>query len=253
MVKRILSIVLWAATGAALVALFIAAREHYLTSPVRAIILQPQNRSGFVVTRQLHDTIAQICRRRNIGTLDMIAIQEVLDANPWIENNASKVDLDGTLQVNYKEYEPRFRVFGKDGHSAYVTEDGDVVPSSRVFTPYVLIASGNFDLRSKATTYHLDTIAEDANLISALHWYKAIHDNAFIANCVGQLYCNGQNQFELTAKGVGARIIVGDTCDASDKLRRLEAFIKQRNGHPETCTFTSINLNYKNQIVCTKR
>ena len=254
MVKKILSIVLWAVTAAALVVLFVFARENYLTTPLKSIQLVPATDTGFVRKTVLHDDIERICGKSNVGTVNMIAIQKLMESNSWIENSASYVDLDGTLNISFKEYEPWFRVFGKGGHSVYVTRDGAVVPSSRNYTPYVLVASGNFELRSDSASYHLtDTLGSDMNLLNALHWCEAIEGNDFVRQCVGQLYCNKRNQFELTVKGFDGRVIVGDTCDASDKLRRLESFMKQRIDSPETKTLKSINLNYKNQIVCTKR
>ena len=254
MVKKILSIVLWVVTGAALIVLFIFARENYLDTPVKAINLIPSCDSGFVRRDELHDEIGHMCDNKSIGTVNMMAIQSHLNNNPWIESNTSHIDLDGTLNVNFKEYEPSFRVFGKDGRSVYVTHEGIVVPSSSSYIPYVLIVSGNFDLKNDSTAYQLnDTLAEDLNLINALHWHKAIQGNAFINNCVGQLYCNKKNQFELTVKGIEAKVVVGDTCDAADKLKRLESFMKQKADSPIIQDFININLNYKNQIVCTKR
>ena len=70
---------------------------------------------------------------------------------------------------------------------------------------------------------------------------------------MGQLYCNNRNEFELTVKDIDARVIVGDTCLCADKLRRLEIFMKQSPNGPTTQNMKSINLNYKNQIVCIKR
>lgn len=254
MVKKILSIVLWVVTAAALVVLFVFARENYLNAPVKAVNLIPKSDSGFVRRSELRDEIVGICDRHSIGTVNMVAIQRHLDDNPWIESNASFIDLDGTLNVSFKEYEPSFRVYSKDGHSVYVTDNGVVVPASSNYTPYVLIANGNFSIASDSTTYQLcDTLARDRNIINALYWHKAIEDNPFMKNCVGQLYCNSHNEFELTVRGLEARVIVGDTCLAADKLRRLEIFMKQRLGKPETHILNTINLNYKNQIVCTKR
>ena len=254
MVKKILSIVLWVATAAGLVVLFIFAREDYLNQPLKSIKLVTETDTGFVRKGELREELRQICGKSNIGTVNMIAIQNHLNNNPWIESNASYVDLDGTLNVSFKEYEPQFRVFGKNGHSVYVTGEGTVIPSSPLYTPYVLIASGNFNLKSDSASYHLnDTLDDDRNMLNALHWFKAIEGNSFIKNCVGQLYCNSRNQFELTVRGLEARVIVGDTCSAADKLKRLEIFMKQRIDSPETKTLKSINLNYKNQIVCTKR
>ena len=254
MVKKILSILLWVVTGAALIALFVFAREDYLHTPLKSIQLLPSADTGFVRKTALHDEIERLCGKKNIGTVDMIAIQKVMDENSWIESSASYVDLDGTLNVSFQEYEPWFRVFGKNGRSVYVTRNGVVVPPCPIYTPYVLVASGNFDLRSDSVTYQLvDSLESDVNMLNALHWCDAIEGNDFVSQCVGQLYCNQKNLFELTVKGFDGRVIVGDTCDAADKLKRLEVFMKQRIDSPETKNMKSINLSYKNQIVCTKR
>ena len=254
MVKKILSILLWVVTAAALIALFVFARKDYLTTPLKSIQLIPSADTGFVRKTALHDELVRICGKSKIGTVDMMAVQKVMDDNSWIESGASYVDLNGTLNVSFKEYEPWFRVFGKDGNSVYVTRNGVVVPTCPIYTPYVLVASGNFDLQNDSVAYQLnDTVESDVNLLNALYWCDAIEGNDFVSQCVGQLYCNKRNQFELTVKGYDGRVIVGDTCDAADKLKRLEVFMKQRIDSPETQTLKSINLSYKNQIVCTKR
>ena len=245
---------MWVVTAAALVVLFIFARENYLDTPVNSVNLMPASDSGFVRKSVLHHEIEESYGHAKIGTVNMIKIQKHLDDNPWIESNAAYIDLDGNLNVSYKEYEPQFRVFGNNGHSVYVTREGVVIPSNSNYIPYVLVASGNFAVNNDSTTYALcDTLDRDRNLLNALHWTKAIEGNPFIANCVGQLYCNHRNEFELTVKGLDARVIVGDTCLAADKLNRLEIFMKQRICKPETHILKTINLNYKNQIVCTKR
>ena len=158
MVKKILRIVLWVVTGATLVVLFVFAREDYLNQPLKAVQIVTKADTGFVRKGMLRDEIWQLCGRSNIGTVNMVAIQERLNNNPWIEHNASYVDLDGTLHVNFEEYEPKFRVFAKSGRSVYVTDNGVVIPSNRIYTPYVLIASGNFELRSDSSSYQLDTL-----------------------------------------------------------------------------------------------
>ena len=254
MVKKILSILLWVVTAAGIVLLFVFAREDYLHTSLKSIQLLPSTDTGFVRKTALHDEIERLCNKRNVGTVDMMAIQKVMDDNSWIESSASYVDLDGTLNVSFKEYEPWFRVYGKNGRSVYVTRNGVVIPPSRIYTPYVLVASGNFELRGDSVAYRLnDSLDSDKNLLNALHWCDAIEDNAFVSHCVGQLYCNKKDLFEITVKGFDGRVIVGDTCDAADKLNRLEVFMKQRIDSPETKNLKSINLNYKNQIVCTKR
>lgn len=254
MVKKILSILLWVATAAALVVLFVFARENYLDKPVKGVNLLPTTDSGFVRKSVLQKDIQATYGTSKVGTIDMRKIQKLLDNIPWIESNTAYVDLDGNLNVSYKEYEPRFRYFDNKGRSMYVTNEGIVIPSCSNYTPYVLVASGNFEIKSDSTSYALsDTLEPDRAILNALYWIKAIEDNPFIANCVGQLYYNSHNDFELTVNGLDAHVVVGDTCLASDKLHRLEVFMKQRINRPETQNLKIINLKYKNQIVCTKR
>ena len=76
MVKKILSILLWVATAAGLVVLFVFARENYLTTPLKSIQLIPSADTGFVRKTALQDEIGQICGKSNIGTVNMIAIQK---------------------------------------------------------------------------------------------------------------------------------------------------------------------------------
>ena len=254
MVKKILSIVLWVATAAGLIVLFIFAREDYLNQPLKAVQIITETDTGFVRRGVLRDEIWQLCGKSNIGTVNMIAIQERLNNNPWIEENSSYVDLDGTLCVNIKEYDPVLRIFGESGKSVYLTEDAVCIPTNRLYTPHVLIANGNFTLRNDSTSFALcDTLVEDQALIETLYLYKAIEHNDFMQSCIGQLYRDRKGLFDIVVNDIDARVTVGDTCQIADKLHRAEIFIKQKAGSAEIKGMKNINLKYKNQVVCTKR
>jgi len=255
MVKKILSILTWVVTAGALIAMFVFAREDYLTSPVKAIELhiERSSDSGFIKERFLLKDIERF-RNNDIGTFRLYDLQKSLNANPWIESNTSYIDLDGTLHVSIKEYDPVLRIFGNDGHSVYLTENGQVLPTNRLYTPYVLIASGNFDIQTDSTSYALnDTIANHQAMSEALHVWKAIEGNPFMKSCIGQIHRNRKGEFDITVKDVKARVIVGDTLQMADKLRRAEIFFKQKAGSIDISEMKDINFKYKNQVVCTKK
>lgn len=256
MVKKILSIVAWVLTAAALIALFVFAREDYLTSPVKAVKvnIEREGDSGFIKERFLLADIDKLRGNADIGTVNMIAIQKRLEANPWIEHSASYIDLDGTLCINIKEYDPVLRIFGDGGRSVYLTADGIGVPTNRLYTPHVLVANGSFVLRNDSTSFALsDTLADDQALIETLHLYEAIRRNAFMQSCIGQVHRNRKGQFDIVVKDIDAQVTLGDTCQIDDKLRRAEIFIKQKAGSAEIKAMKNINFKYKNQVVCTKR
>ena len=256
MVKKILSILAWVVTAGALVALFIVAREHYLDTPVRSVSLDIERNtdSGFVKQKAVLADISTLSAKAKIGTVNMEGIRKQLTSNPWIESSSAYIDLDAILNVNIKEYEPVMRIYGKSGQSAYLTADGILLPTSTGYTPHVLIASGNFDFDAEQLNRKLnDTLESDLNLISAMKVFEAIQRNDFMRGRIGQVYCNGRNEFELVDKGIDAKIVMGDTCNMDDKLRRLEIFIDQKANSAEIWNFKKIDIQYKNQIVCTKR
>lgn len=256
MVRKILSIVAWVLTAGALIALFVFAREDYLTSPVKAVKvnIEREGDSGFIKERFLLADIDRLRGHSDIGTINMLSIQQRLESNPWIESSTSYIDLDGTLNINIKEYDPVLRIFGEGSKSAYLTESGICLPTNRLYTPHVLVANGSFTLRNDSISYALnDTLVEDLALIESLHVFKAIERNAFMQSCIGQVYRNRKGQFDIVLRDIDARVTLGDTCQIDDKLRRAEIFIKQKAGSTELKGMKNINLQYKNQVVCTKR
>ena len=256
MVKKILSIVAWVLTATLLILMFVFAREEYLTTPVKSVKvnIEREGDSGFIKERFLLADIDKLRGKADIGTVNMLTIQKHLDAIPWIESNASYVDLDGALCINIKEYSPVLRIFSESGKSVYLTEDGTGIPTNRLYTPHVLVANGNFMLRNDSTAFALcDTLDEDRALIEALHLFKAIERNDFMQSCIGQVYRNNKGQFDIVVKDIDAHVTLGDTCHIDDKLRRAEIFIKQKAGSAELKAMKNINLKYKNQVVCTKR
>lgn len=255
MVKKILSILAWVVTAAGIVVLFIFARKNYLDTPIKFSEpnIERKSDTGFISRAATLNEISEICGKTNVASIDMPKILKTLDNNPWIESRNTYVDLDGNLNINIKEYEPMLRVFSWQGQSIYLTENGMVLPSSKQYRPYLLIASGNFSFDEIKDTYRLsDTTDLDCILHKSLHIAKAIQENEFTKNAVSQLYYNQKGEFELVVKGVDAKIVVGDTCQIDDKLKRLEIFTKKKYDTHEIMEFKTINLKYKNQIVCTK-
>lgn len=256
MVKKIIYITIWILTAAALIALFVFAREDYLTSPVKAVNvnIEREGSKGFVNEEQLLADIKNLHKNANIGTVNMTAIQKCLGKNPWVETSTSYIDLDGTLCINLKEYCPVTRVFDSEGRSVYITENSVVIPTDTLYTPHVLVFNGSFTLRNDSTSFALnDTLAEDKPLIEALRLYKAISSNDFMKSCIGQVYRDRKGNYDIVVKGIDAQIIIGDTCHIDDKLHRAEIFIKQKAESAELKDIKIINFKYKNQVVCTKR
>jgi cell division protein FtsQ len=258
MVKKILKIALWVITGVALVVLFAFGRKRYLETPLQGISFQLErnHKNGFVQKDSIISYAEAICdleHRAALGSVNLTKIQQLLDGNPWIEKSSAYIGLNDTLVIKAKEYEPVLRVFNQDKRSVYVTPNGVIFPSSPHYSPRVIIASGNFRFptpgKSSCVT---DSIYAQAGISEALTIAMTINQDPFLTGNIGQIYRDEQNEYELMVNNVSARVILGDTIDVDDKLSRLATLLEKYSGTEELKAYKTLNLKYKNQIVCTK-
>lgn len=244
MVKKVLSIVLWVITGGALIVLFTFGRNRFLETPLKGIELRLErsHADGFVDRDTLLAHAKAVCgiaHRNKIADVDMEQVNKLLTSNPWIERGSAFIDLNDSLLIEAKEYEPVLRVFGVDGRSVYVTDEGVVIPSSPSYTPHLIIASGHFE--------------QENDIPEALVIARAIGEDEYLTEHIGQIYLNPDHEFEMTVNNLPAKVIIGDTCGIDDKLERLKIMLEKYNNTEELIGYKTLDLKYKNQIVCTKK
>ena len=269
MVKKILSIALWIVTGAALVTLFIFGRKWHLETTLKDIqvtIEQPQA-TGFINNDSLTSLIwtlydvgnqttdsTDMYQQPTIASIDMTKLRQMLDKNPWIAYSRAYIDLNDTMYVTVKEYDPVVRVYNNDGYSVYVTRNGFVIPTSPHYTPHLIIASGNYNFDTLTRPSNIaDTIYQNTGLAEALALAKAIEKDKFLKENIGQIYKNTNNEYEVIVNNLPIQVILGDTCAVYNKLQRLKIMLEKYNGTVEIDDYKTMNLKYKNQIVCTKK
>lgn len=258
MVKKILSIALWVITGAALIVLFVFGRKWYLETPLKGVCVTIERRhaTGFIENDSLTARIQTLCDMEHqaaIATIDMTKLSQMLDNNLWIAHSNIYIDLNDTLRVTVKEYEPALRVYNRDGRSVYVTYDGFIIPTNPHYTPHTIIASGNYNFAMPVKNSNIaDSLYMNAGLAEALVIAKAIEKDDFLKEHIGQIYRNADNEYELIVNNLPIQVILGDTYMVSNKLQRLKTLLEKYLGTEEMEAYKTMSLKYKNQIVCTK-
>ena len=259
MVKKILSIVLWVVTGAAIITLFAFARKSYLGSPLKGINLNMErvHEAGFVEDDSIMaqaKSISGMEHHAAIADIDMMQLHRMLDENPWIARSSVYIDLNDTLRLTAAEYEPVLRVYNQEGRSVYITREGVMIPSCPRYTPHLIIASGNYGFAPPRSNDNIsDSLYLNSGLAEALAIAQAIEKEPFLQEHIGQIYRNNNNEFEVIVNNLPIQVIVGDTCGIDNKLFRLKALLEKYQGTTELEAYQSMSLKYKNQIVCTKK
>jgi cell division protein FtsQ len=195
------------------------------------------------------------------SSVNVSEIEKALNSHFAIANAEVYMGIDGTVKVTVKQRQPVVRIVNSGGDSYYIDSGGKLMPLSDKYTPNVLIVSGTinepFATRYK---YAIDEMSKDSLLnattmlgsIYAMANY--INANEFWKSQVQQIYINADKDMEIVPMVGDQKIIFGDTTAMDEKFKKLLVFYKQglnTTGWWEK--YATINLKFKNQIVCTKK
>ena len=166
----------------------------------------------------------------------------------------------GEIGVNVEQRRPVLRIINPNGDSYYIDANGQVMPLSKKYTAHVIVVSGNLNepymdhvgenLRShqpkadKSTGELLPDLYRLVQFINGSKFWKAQ---------IEQIYINQKKEIELVPRVGNHTIILGTVDNLREKFENLEAFYEQGLSKYGWNKYKTINLKFKNQIVCTKR
>ncbi|HEX8517799.1 MAG TPA: hypothetical protein VF868_16495 [Bacteroidia bacterium] len=195
------------------------------------------------------------------STVNVTEIEKVLNSHAAISKAEVSMSIDGVVKVDIKQRNPLIRVINNDGDSYYLDDEGRLMPLSDKYTMKVLVANGNINEPYASRYLHsMDQIGKDSALraVSKLDELYAmaefINKDPFWKAQIHQIYYNADNEMEIVPMAGDQKIIFGDTTAMEEKFSKLLTFYKQGlNTTGWWYRYSSINLKFKNQIVCTKK
>lgn len=185
---------------------------------------------------------------KKITELNTPLIEYKLNRNDFVKHSQVFTDMNGELQVKVEQRRPILRIIKTDGINFYIDEDGRKMPVSQVFTAHVPVASGNiFEEYTARDTMHTFVGTE-------LHKIATYVDkDAFWKAQIEQIFVTAESEFLLIPKIGDHTIVFGNSDDMDEKFGKLMVFYKEGLSRVGWNKYTTINLKYKNQIVCTKK
>ncbi len=144
----------------------------------------------------------------------------------------------GALVIKIKQREPVFRFVGS-GQAFYMDKLGKVIEWTPRYTPRVLIVGG--------------AVSPDFARKKLLPLINYINQDTFLSAQIDQIYVNGVGELSMVPR-VGEQIILfGEPEDYQIKFRNLKALYTEGFKNGGWSIYKSINLEFRNQIVCTKK
>lgn len=195
---------------------------------------------------------------KKIGNIDLQRIDELLDKNPFLEKVNTSMSINGILKISAKQRVPILRYMTKEGRSLYLDKTGNVMPVYLSHPLKILVATGEIskgvgvgnNIFLQADSMKIKT---DMNIYYNLHHVaQIIYADSILAALIEQVDVASDGYLKMITKAGSHVVMYGDTINAYEKFENLKYFYQNALPKIGWDKYKKINLQYKNQIVCTK-
>jgi cell division protein FtsQ len=181
------------------------------------------------------------------GSFNLKKLEDELEKNVWIKSAELFFDNNEILEIMVQEREPIARVFTTNGTTFYIDNDLTMLPLSDKFSARLPVFT-NFPADQKILAKADSNLLVDIRTVSL-----ALQKDSFSMAMVEQVDITEQRMFEMVPKIGNQLIVFGDATDVDAKLRKLKMFYKEIMVKAGWNNYSTINLQYKNQVVAKRK
>lgn len=168
------------------------------------------------------------------SSINLHLIEERVRKNEMVENADAFLNPDGHLHIKIKQRLPVARIITAT-KSYYLDDRGLPMPLSSNFTERVPLVTG---------IYNVGMEKELFQLVDAFR-----KDDFFNKQIIGiNRQINGD--FQLNTRIGDYVIVFGKVDDIEEKMKKLKVFYKKMWNDEKLKKYNTLNLKYKNQVVC---
>lgn len=153
--------------------------------------------------------------------------------------------------------EPIARLFNLNGTSCYIDKSGRLMPLSPNYTAHVLTINGYVNetdmQRSAIDVINNDSLKTIEILDDLYEISNYVCSDKFFSSQITHIFVNSNGEFEMIPRVGKHRIMFGNSDHIAGKFKKLKVFYKEGLSKAGWEKYDTINVKYKNQIVCSKR
>lgn len=155
-------------------------------------------------------------------------------------------DLIGNLNIGIKQYIPIARIVSGKLSNNYINDEGHVFPISSRYSKRVLLLHMN------------DEFSKNKNLTSSkfgkdlLKMIKFINKDEFFSKIISELEINSNKNIVIHPQFSKQKIIFGYPDNLDEKFEKINIFYKKIVPAKGWNTYRTVNVKFKNQIICDK-
>tara|TARA_B110000014_G_scaffold214322_1_gene167498 strand:- start:779 stop:1513 length:735 start_codon:yes stop_codon:yes gene_type:complete len=215
------------------------------SNPIKEIVVNSENK--FLDRFQIESLITEKMDKDSIIKNANIIEKNIL-ANPFVKEIKLYQDLSNKLIVDLVQYQPIARLVSENKKDFYIDLHGNIFPTSTKFSERVLLIHTadniNFDLKNINSTDYGKKIFTMINYI--------IND-IFLSKIISEIDINYNKNIIIYPQVSKQKIIFGYPEQIDVKFDKLMLFYKKILPAKGWNTYKTVNLKFKNQIICDKK
>jgi cell division protein FtsQ len=192
----------------------------------------------------------------HLSNIDLNKIEQIVKSNQIVAECKAYTGINGSLHIEVTQRIPLVRIIDSQGQGYYIDKEGNILNLSRHYAPRLLVVNGNiktpFRVGKPANINALTDSLAAKRLKDICTLADFINEEDFWNAQIEQIYVNHNGEFELIPRVGPHLILFGDIDQYQEKFRKLEIFYKEGLNNVGWNQYLTINLKYKDQVVCTK-
>lgn len=206
------------------------------------IIVQVENRDNYSFIKA--ENIASFLNNNGIkcvglktSEINLLEVENTVKKIKVVRDAVCYFNMKGDLYVKVWQRIPKYRVKSLSG-DYFVDDNREIFPANSSTVAYVPLITGKLST-DFATNQLFDLIS-------------FIENDRFLATAFTQITVNDE-RVSLIPRVGNFVVVLGDVDNFESKLTKYKTFIKKVYKYKEWNKYSVISLEYKNQVVCTKR
>lgn len=171
------------------------------------------------------------------SVIDLHKLEVNILSHPMVAHASVYLTVDGSLKTKIKQRTPIARIL-TGNKSYYIDSQAKIMPLSKNHSARVLLVSGS--------------VSEEDN--SEIHYLvSAILSDDFLRKQIVGIKKTPQNEYILKPRVGEHNIVLGKLNNLLVKFKNLKSFYNKTMGDKTINNYSTLNLKYNNQVVCTKK
>ncbi len=168
--------------------------------------------------------------------LDLNELEIALNENPIIKNAEVYMSVNGGLTARIEQKNPIARV--NTNASFYIDDRGSYMPLSSNYSARVPLVTGRI---------------EKNKLNNVFKVARKVNDDQILSKYVTEIHQNDNKTIFLKLRQNSFKVYLGEVDRLEKKFSNLKAFYQKALKDKTLNTYSIVNLQFDNQVVCTKK